>query len=86
MSIKDLNITKLYYDPEQTRVDLIDSNHTFGMHFINAALTLVVDYEVILDPPILEDAGAFAFSFKNLTFEGFFQTMLENEGTPEQQF
>lgn len=46
-------------------------------------MNLLVDYDLILDPPILEDVGAFNLNFQNLTFEGYFKTMIEDEGTPE---
>jgi|JI9StandDraft_1071089.scaffolds.fasta_scaffold711644_1 hypothetical protein len=41
----------------------MDTNRTFGVHFIEAAMTLRVDYELIIDPPILEDKGGFILSF-----------------------
>jgi len=58
----------------------MDTNRTFGVHFIEAAMTLRVDYELIIDPPILEDKGGFILSFENLTFEAYMQPYLENQG------
>ena len=49
-------------------------------------MTLVIDYDLVIDPPILEDEGGFKVSFEKLTFESYIQPFLENEGTPEQRF
>jgi len=56
---------------------------TFGVHFVNAALKIVLDYDLVLDPPIVDDEGGMQFGVQNLTFEGFFIPYFLNPGTPE---
>jgi len=92
LKILDFNLVQITYDVNKTWVDLLDptkseyKESTFGVHFINTALKLVIDYDLVLDPPIVEDEGGMQFSFDKLTFEGYFVPYFLNEGTPEQQF
>ncbi len=46
-----------------------EETNTIGAHLINSKLNFSVDYEVHLNPPILEDEGTMVLTSESLSFE-----------------
>ena len=78
---------QISYALNETRVDLIDPKDskygasTFGVHFVNTTVKLVIDYDMVLDPPIISDEGGMQFSLEDLTFEGYFVPYFKDPDT-----
>jgi hypothetical protein len=80
LTIREVAIEEVGYNIEQTRVDLIEDINTFGTHLIDSRIKLSVQYDLKLDPPILQDSGRMNMSYSDLTFQANFEPIMEGEG------
>jgi hypothetical protein len=62
-------LNNISYSEEGTGVDLFDKNNTLGLHIEDSNLNVSLQYNMILDPPILDDQGILEIGYSALDID-----------------
>jgi hypothetical protein len=59
-------VNEIDYDTDLTRFDTYSENNSFGFHIVDSNLNVTLNYDIFIDPPILDDRGTLAIGYNDL--------------------
>ena len=68
-TVEGFQILQFTYDLNNTKVDLISSNNTMGLHISNSTVMANLTYDLDLDPAILSDKGEMILGYRNFSLD-----------------
>ena len=82
LSDLSFQINEISFDINKTKADLYHTNNSIGFHIADNKVNFTLGYDVILEPPILEDTGIVEIGYDSLNLD-FILGMIPDKDDPE---
>ena len=82
LSDLSFQINEISFDINKTKADLYHTNNSIGFHIADNKVNFTLGYDVILEPPILEDTGTVEIGYDSFNLD-FILGMIPDKDDPE---
>jgi hypothetical protein len=76
-----LSVNEISYNEDLTKFDTYSENNTIGFHIVDSKVNVSLDFDIFLDPPILDDKGTLEIGYDDLNID-VLVGMEESESSP----
>ena len=72
LSSPKFEIVDIQYDKDKTSIELYNDNNSIGFHLADSLVNISMEYDIYLDPPILNDTGKLDLGYNHLSIDMVF--------------